>query len=58
MYLGLNFDKSNSYSSLLKEIFDIIDSREIKEIIALNTIKPLDKFNFILKVLLLINFLI
>jgi hypothetical protein len=49
MLLGLNFDNSNSYSNLLEEIFNIIDSRRIQQIIASNGIKPLDKFNFSLK---------
>ena len=50
MLLGLNFDNSNPYTSLLEEIFNIIDSRRIQQIIASNGIKPLDKFNFSLKV--------
>ena len=56
MLLGLNFDKSNPYSNLLEEIFNIIDSRRIQQIIASNGIKPLDKFNFSLKVFFISQF--
>ena len=56
MLLGLNFDKSNPYSGLLEEIFNIIDSRRIQQIIASNGIKPFDKFNFSLKVIFISQF--
>ena len=56
MLLGLNFDNSNPYSSLLEEIFNIIDSRRIQQIMASNSIKPLDKFNFSLKVFFISKF--
>ena len=56
MLLGLNFDNSNPYTSLLEEIFNIIDSRRIQQIIASNGIKPLNKFNFTLKVIFISQF--
>ena len=56
MLLGLNFDNSNPYSNLLEEIFNIIDSRRIQQIIASNGIKPLDKFNFSLKAFFISQF--
>lgn len=56
MLLGLSFDNSNPYSSLLEEIFNIIDSRRIQQIISSYGIKPLDKFNFTLKVIFISQF--
>lgn len=56
MLLGLNFDISNPYTNLLEEIFNIIDSRRIQQIIASNGIKPLYKFNFTLKVIFISQF--
>jgi len=56
MLLGLNFDNYNPYSNLLEEIFNIIDSRRIQQIIASNGIKPLDKFNFSLKIFIISQF--
>lgn len=56
MLLGLNFDNSNPYSILLEEIFNFIDFRRIQQIISSNGIKPLDKFNFSLKVIFISHF--
>ena len=41
---------------MLEEIFNIIDSRRIQQIITSNGIKPLNKFNFSLKVIFIIQF--
>ena len=40
---GLNFDETDSNYMLLNEIFKIIDSRESKQIMSRNGLKPLNK---------------
>ena len=48
---GLNFDETDSNYMLLNEIFKIIGSRESKQIMSRNGIKPLNKVISLVKLL-------
>ncbi len=50
---GLNFDETDSNYRLLKEIFKIIGSRESKQIMSRNGLKPLDKVISLVKTVIL-----
>ena len=49
----LNFDEIDSNYRLLKEIFKIIGSRESKQIMSRNGLKPLDKVISLVKTVIL-----
>ena len=50
---GLNFDETDSNYMLLNEIFKIIGSRESKQIMSRNGLKPLDKVIPLVKTVIL-----
>ena len=50
---GLNFDETDSNYMLLNEIFKIIGSRESKQIMSRNGIKPLNKVISLVKTVIL-----
>ena len=50
---GLNFDETDSNYMLLNEIFKIIGSRESKQIMSRNGLKPLNKVISLVKTIIL-----
>ncbi len=50
---GLNFDETDSNYRVLKEIFKIIGSRESKQIMSRNGLKPIDKVISLVKTVIL-----
>ena len=53
MMHGLNFNENDSNYMLLNEIFNIIGSRESKQIMSRNGLKPLNKIISLVKTVIL-----